>query len=942
MKQRNLLAWLLALALVLTAVPTAWAATSIGANECPHSPDGHHQYVKVGEKAPTCTEPGYELYRCRYCRDEIKKDVAPLGHAWGGWHVVLEPTCTEKGCEERVCYRDSSHVEKRWLDPLGHDWSDWYVLKAPTYTEPGIMEHKCNRCGITEQELIPPLKQSPEYGLALVMTQTDPGGSVFTFDDLFGGHGITITYAATLINTGKSPLSVADFYAGAGSSGSLKPAHILYPGESYSFPLERDLTEYDIVPVTDSETLYGSVGFDFYFYGDSLEGEKHVCSSNSVYFGYSVTKPMGFEEWPIPSESDVVVTKTLLNKPSDPNGFQLGEQIYYRITVTNTWEGTIPELILYDALATNSDYVPAAVVNDFPSGETFTYDYAVTVNAFHLPQGYIYNIACAVWADPESGEEMYSYSDPITVNLLSKASLMLQKSVVGGPGNGHYYVPGEVVHFQVHVWNNSTVHHKDIMVVDPLTGETKTIQDLPPDASVTLDFYYTVTELDALMTYVENYAYAMEVDNAVSNTVRVDTGTDQPFGVITDISVTKAEVSSPADPKGYQLGETISYVITVTNEGETLIGEGIVMDSLKGGSGEIGSFENLFPTTHRTYYFSHVVTEQDVHNGKVVNQAAVWYELNGHGALQTSLPVESPTWGQDPFGDEFDGEPLLGEEDCCSRTLTGKGDGTDAFAVHYCKEHLELLEALEEKKAQITDEQAELAYLKEARAAWQGAMDALYEAAQEKADSETAAALMTQRLAFLEYLDTYEAFLTSLYPDAPLTVARELLRETENKCVDLCYELHEAPKARVDSVLSGEVSALEDAAPGALCARIYAEREEADQAYTEVLCADHSATDQRAMGLVKEAINREARNNAFLRAQRMWQTMMDNRTNARYKAADKETRVLIAKNRLAFDKYLNARKTLLTVIYPDQPDVVAEIVARIIQDKEMDLCQLWK
>ena len=69
---------------------------------------------------------------------------------------------------------------------------------------------------------------------------------------------------------------------------------------------------------------------------------------------------------------------------------------------------------------------------------------------------------------------------------------------------------------------------------------------------------------------------------------------------------------------------------------------------------------------------------------------------------------------------------------------------------------------------------------------------------------------------------------------------------------------------------------------------------------------------------------------------------MNTRTNARYKAADKDGKALIAKNRKAFDKYLAARKALLTFLYPNQPDVVAQIIARVIQDKEMDLCGLWK
>ena len=42
------------------------------------------------------------------------------------------------------------------------------------------------------------------------------------------------------------------------------------------------------------------------------------------------------------------------------------------------------------------------------------------------------------------------------------------------------------------------------------------------------------------------------------------------------------------------------------------------------------------------------------------------------------------------------------------------------------------------------------------------------------------------------------------------------------------------------------------------------------------------------------------------------------------------------------NKYLIARRALLNALYPDQPDVVAQVIARVIQDKEMDLCGLWK
>ncbi len=530
---------------------------------------------------------------------------------------------------------------------------------------------------------------------------------------------------------------------------------------------------------------------------------------------------------------------------------------------------------------------------------------------------------------------MEQRSTPVIVPVTNKASLVLHKSVVGAPANSLFYVPGETVHYQVSVLNNFGTTQKAIMVVDPLVGESRTCPDLAPGESVTLDFDYVVTEFDALMTYVDNYAYAMEVDDAVSNVVRVDTGFDDPAGYITDLAVTKAESSTPADPKGYQLGETITYSIVVTNVGETLLTEGIVCDSLQDGSGEIGAFENLYPGTSRTYSFYHIVNEQDVQNKKVVNQAAVWYDLNGHGAVQTSNLVESPVWCEDPYGYEFDDDgSLLSGDDCCSRTLTGKGSGTDAFTVHFCADHLKVLEEL--KAAESSEEE----YLKAARTAWQKTMDALYEAACEKAGSEAAAAIMNQRLTYLAYLETYEALLNSLYPDEPLTVARELEREMRERCVDLCYDLHTAPKARVDSVL-GVHDAL-DAASAETCVRVEGERDGAELKYTEVLCDDHAAADERIMALVDDAVNKDSRTAAFLRAQRMWEAMLNSRTNDRYKAADKEARVLIAQNRLAFDKYVAARKALLTILYADRPDMAAEVVARMVQDKEMDLCRLWK
>ncbi len=934
MRLRKTIALLLLLTLALTLVPgVSFAAPPEGPCEGRDAArnGGNHFWSVVDKKDATCTKEGYVTYRCTYCNQKYKETIPALGHKWGNAVVVKAPTCTQEGTEKVVCKRDSSHVRNQTIPALGHDWSEWERVKEPTLTEEGIEERKCQRCGLTERRFIPMLGQKETYSLSLVMTQTSPGGDTFAYEELFGEGGIGLAYSVTLINTGTAPLNVTDYVGGTGKAGTVSTV-VLYPGESSTFTLPETIAPEDIPGGTASETLYGATTFSYYFFGDNFDGEEHVCVSNTASFSYKIKSPEGFETWQIPSESAVKVVKALVHGPADPNGFQLGETVYYTLEVENVSSVAIPELTLFDARY--GAHEEALLTMDLEPGEKRTWTYDHTVDEDDVVRGFITNHAVARWTDWESGEALEQTSNAVTVAVLNKAALVLMKTVASAPGNGQYYLPGEEVHFQVTVLNNSATNQKAIMVVDPLTGETKVCQDMVPGASDTLDFFYTVTEPDAVLGYVDNYAYAMEVENAISNTVRVPAGFDAPpFGILTTLEITKTEVSTYTNGHGYELGDTIAYDVTVKNVGETMIVEGTVHDSLLPGSGEIGAFDNLYPDTSRTFHVSHVVNEMDIHAKKVVNQAFAWFD----GEMVASNLVESPTWGEDPYGFEGD-DPLLGADDCCRRTLTGKGTATDAFTVHFCGEHQKQAEELEKLKATVSEGE----YLKAARTAWQEAMDALYEAAREKANSELAAALMNQRLSFLEYMDTYEALLTSLYPDAPLTVARELLRETQNKCVDLCYELHEAPKARVDSVLSAGVETLPAAAPAETCTRLEGEREGAELQYTETLCAEHAAIAERITALYRSATNRDGRTNAFLRAQHMWQTIMDGRTNARYKAADKDGRVLIAKNRLAFDKYVAARRALLTALYPAQPDTVAQVIARVFQDKEMDLCLLWK
>jgi hypothetical protein len=111
-------------------------------------------------KAATCTEPGnieYWYYdtsegQRQYYKDKDGKEeidladtvIAPLGHKWGAW------TELDGEQHQRVCERDSSHVEK-----AEHVWDEGEVTTKPTATKDGVRTRICKDCGATKTESIP-------------------------------------------------------------------------------------------------------------------------------------------------------------------------------------------------------------------------------------------------------------------------------------------------------------------------------------------------------------------------------------------------------------------------------------------------------------------------------------------------------------------------------------------------------------------------------------------------------------------------------------------------------------------------------------------------------------------------------------------------------------------------------------------------------------------
>ena len=118
--------------------------------------------VRENETAATCTTDGSydEVVYCTGCHAEIsrtKNITKALDHEWGNWVVTKPATSSEDGEEQRICIRDSSHVETKIIPALTHTHQysevvkDEHIKSAATCTEPAVYYKSCE-CGETSTD----------------------------------------------------------------------------------------------------------------------------------------------------------------------------------------------------------------------------------------------------------------------------------------------------------------------------------------------------------------------------------------------------------------------------------------------------------------------------------------------------------------------------------------------------------------------------------------------------------------------------------------------------------------------------------------------------------------------------------------------------------------------------------------------------------------------
>ncbi len=396
--------------------------------------------------------------------------------------------------------------------------------------------------------------------------------------------------------------------------------------------------EVDSVTVTGTQTLVGT--------SDNTASSAVVKNGeNDVTADYKITYFKGT----LTITDDGVDPSLVVNKAADIGPYALGAEVTFQITATNIYaEAKTITLEEIEGVTLAED-----TFENVPAGETVETTATYTITEKDILNGSFENTVTA------KIETLVKTAEAKVNTEKKNGHLTVTKTTTSETPEGGYPL-GATITYKITVTNDGNLTIENIKVTDELTGDEWTIASLAPDASETFTAEYVVTEADILAGEVLNVATATGTSpDPDKPDVPVDPGEDpEPTEDKNGhIAIEKVTTSEPENGESYALGETITYEITVTNDGNLTITDITVEDEL---TGDEWTIESLAPGANETFTAEYVVTEEDAKAGEVVNVAT---------AKGTSPDPDKPDVPVDPGEDP---EPVEEPDDKIERTITYK------------------------------------------------------------------------------------------------------------------------------------------------------------------------------------------------------------------------------------------------------------------------------
>ncbi len=462
-----------------------------------------------------------------------------------------------------------------------------------------------NESGPDDDDHTQPLPQNPAMSVDKTVDQAEISGPT------------TLTYDITVTNDGNVTMypSMSDVLNASGvnqaidlgaPNESMDADGALQVGETWTFQFTYEVTQADI---DNGTTILNTVCVS-----DTPDDDD--CDSATT---------------TITQSPNIVIVKTFTDyDDNDGNGeVSRGDRLYYTLTSTNTGNVTLAPVNVVDDLTSDS-----ATCASVAPGGTCVLDVTYVVTQGDVDAGEVTNIG-STDGTPPTGPPVTD-TDPEAVDVPQHPALRVDKVYLANAdedGNGEVSL-GDTLTYAVKAFNDGNVTLTNVIVDDDLTGDSTTCPSVAPGGVCTLIVAYEVTQGDVDAGRIDN------TGTGDSDQTPPDEDDETvPVPQHPSIDALK-ELVSNADEDGngeVSLGDTLTYTITATNDGNVTLTDVTVDDDLTG-TVDAPCAATLAPNGSCSVDVTYVVTQADVDAGEITNI----------GTTEGTPPTGPPVTDTDP------------------------------------------------------------------------------------------------------------------------------------------------------------------------------------------------------------------------------------------------------------------------------------------------------
>ena len=442
-------------------------------------------------------------------------------------------------------------------------------------------------------------------------------------------------------------------------------------GETYGFKTTGSQTY-----VGSSQNTYEMVWAD-----SEVEGTSGTYTAKKT--NYTVTESIGTLVVTAGTPENPLDPTLVVNKTHDKSQtYKAGDVITFTITAKNIYEEaktiTLEEL---EGVA-----LDANVFENVAPGAEVTATATYTVTEQDIVNGTFTNNVTVTFSGVDD-----KFTGTDTVDELEDANphMTITKTTVGAE-EGHIYKLNDVINYKITATNDGNLTLTNVKVEDALTGNVGenafTIDILAPGEAQTFDVRYVVTENDVLEGKVINNATGTATDPTDPDESKTPITPGEKEDPIETPNPSLAVVKTSDKTGVVKLGETITYTITVTNNGNVTINDIEVTDELTGNTGDNAfTIDRLAVGETKQFTATYTVTEDDILEGTIVNRATAIgkdprnEEVTGEGEVRVDteekdshLTVSKETTSEPENGEKY----ALGETINYLITVTNDGNLT--------------------------------------------------------------------------------------------------------------------------------------------------------------------------------------------------------------------------------------------------------------------------